>query len=315
MVGSAVAGDFMAVTSLDGRGVVDLLRTTDEFRTVPGQGALSKQIVTALFFRPSAHAHLSFRATMGHLNKEIVKFDSTTASDSSGNRALGSAVVVMNGCTSLVMVHRRLRKTTHCTDRMSPMPVVGTKSNTGRRPSRAVLSLCSVCGARNALRGLGVCLMNSLGCNHAMRSLLVTVHRFGPRFRFVTPERLTVPGRCGLCYGARNVGCIRRASFARRAVGSTSVLCVAHMRHRQFASLVRCRHMGSICVLHGGVLRSAGRGLHVLRPLPHMGRVTCSISRDPGTCCFRRTGGNLFIHRTLVYSYLKVRIWLAWDAS
>lgn len=298
----------MAVTRRSERGVLCVLRVTGRFRGGPGHQLLRNGMITALFFRPSAHAQLDFRATTGQLNTQMVKFSSPGTADSSGKRALGSAVVVMDGCTSIVIVERCLRKTTHCTDRITPMPVMGTKSKTGRRPSRAVLSLCSVCGARNALRGLGVCLMNSLGCKHAMRSLLVTVHRFGPAFRFVTPRRLGVPRRCGVCYGRRGVGCMRRASFGRRMVGSTSVLCVAHMRHRHFASLVRCRQMGGMCVLGTGVLRGAHSGLHVLRPLPHIGRVTCSISSDPGTCCFRRTRGKLCTHRTVLYSMLKVAL-------
>lgn len=300
--------DLIAVTRRSGRGVLCLLRVTGRFRGGPGHGVLSNGIITALFFRPSAHAQLDFRATTGELKTHIVKFASPGMADSSGKRALGSAVVVMDGCTSVVMVHRFLRNTTECTDRITPIPVIGTKSKTGRRPSRAVLSLCSVCGARKALRGLGVCLMNSLGCKQAIRSLLVTVHRFGPAFRFVTPRRLGVPRRCGVCYGRRRVGCGRCASFGRRAVTSTSVLCVAHMRHRHFASLVRCRHIGSMCVLEGGVLRRAHPGLHVLRPLPHIGRVTCSISRGPGTCCFRRTRGKLCTHRTVLYSMLNVAL-------
>ncbi len=264
--------------------------------------------MTALFFRPSAEAELDFRATTGHLKTHIVKFASPGMADSAGKRALGSAVVVIDGCTSVVIVHRCLRKTTHCTSRISPIPVVGTKSKTGRRPSRAVLSVCSVCGARNALRSLRVCVINSLGCNHAIRSLLVTVHRFGPAFRFVTPRRLGVPSICGRCYSRCRVGCVRRASFATRAVTGTSVLCVAEMRGRHFASLVRCRGIGSLCLLGRSVLGGYGSGVEVLRPLPHIGRVRCTVSSSPRTCCFRRTRGKLFTHRTLVYSTLKVSL-------
>lgn len=308
-VGVHVRGrGFIAVTSLSGRGVVCLLRVTRRFRGRPGERLLGKGIMTALFFRPSAHARLDFRATTGHLNTHIVNFSSTGASDAAGNRALGSAVLVIDGCTSIVTVHRFVRNTTRCTDRMTPIPVIGTNSNTRVRPSRYLLSLCSVFGARKALRGLGVCLINSLGCNHAIRSLVATVHRFGPAFRFVTPGRLTVPRRCGLCYGRRGVGCIRRRSFGRSIVTNTSVLCVAHMRGRHFDSLVRCRHIGGICVLGHSVLYGTGRGVGVVRPLPHIGRVTCSMSSSPRTCCVRRTRGNLCTHRTVFYRYLNVAL-------
>lgn len=298
----------ISVSRYSGRSVLHVLSGTEGFRTGPGHGMLRNGITTALFFRPSAHAHLDFRATIGQLNNHIVNFSSTSAADSSGNRALGSAVLVMDGCISLVVVHRRLRNTTHCTSRIASIPVVGTNSKTGRRPSRAVLSLCSVRGARNGLASLGVAVMNSLGCKHAMRSLVMNVSRFGPAFGFVTPGRLHVPSRRGGFYSGRNVGCGRCARFARSVVGRASVLCVAHMRHRHFASLRRCRHMGGICVLGGSVLGGDHRGLHVLRPLPHIGRVTCSISSGPGTCCVRRTHGKLFTHRTVVYRILNVSI-------
>ncbi len=292
-------GDLVSVHSFDERRVLRILRATERFRRGGIRGFLRNGIVTDLFFRPSAEAELDFRATVGHLKTGIVNFSSTDGADRDGKRALGSAVGVISGCISVVMVHRPLRNDSHCTSRITSIPIIGTNSKTGRRPSRALLSLCSVFRARKALRKLAVGVMNSLGCNHAARSLLRTVSRFGPGFVFATPRRLGVPGRCGSFLSDEKVRCVRAASLGRR-LGSYSVLCVAHIRRREFASLVRCREIGSMCALSTSVLNKIEGGVGVLRPLPEIARVARSISSAPCTCCFGRTRGKLCVHVTVV---------------
>ncbi len=307
--------DLVSVTRLSLNRVSTLLRATGSVVRGPrgcgrgyGNGGL-----TALFFRPSAHAELDFRTTVCRLNNGILNFSRTRDDSTTGNRDVTSATGAISYCTSVVTVHRPGRNTPLITDVGTAIPVVGTNSNKRGRPARALTSLLAVGHRGNNFSGLAINFYNSLGFNEAMRSLVATLHHCGGiGFVFVSPGRLGIPRCVGRSLGGSGFRIFRAASL-RGTVPDLSVLCVAHIRQRHFFGRRRCLHLGSDCVLAPRGLLGTGDSLTVLRPLPHMGRVDITVSGSPHTYCFGRILGNGFVQVTLVLVLLRIR-WVAISA-
>lgn len=102
--------------------------------------------LNVVFRRISAHAHLSFRATVASLNNRT-RFCNPNAVRLNNRRSLNSATHIVNSLLSVVVTHISHRGSIINLTRNSTIPIVGNVSRFGR-PARRVNSLVAV------LRGL-----------------------------------------------------------------------------------------------------------------------------------------------------------------
>jgi aspartate carbamoyltransferase catalytic subunit len=166
-------------------------------RELKGKGSLNLlkgKILVTLFFEPSTRTRLSFEAAMQRLGGGVISMGSVEGSSvAKGETLTDTAQTVAQYADVIVIRHPRIGSAREVADAVS-IPVINAGDGAGQHPTQALLDIYTIRKELGTLKNLSISLVGDLKNGRTVHALVEVLSHFNPRFYFVSPSLLRMPG-------------------------------------------------------------------------------------------------------------------------
>ncbi len=167
------------------------------------------------------------------------------------------------------------------------IPVINGGDGSREHPTQALVDIYTIQKERGRLNNLAVTLAGDLKNGRTVHSLSWLLGKYGPRFYFVSPEELRMPGE--ITQALRNDGIeIIETDNLYEAASKSDVLYMTRLQKERFEDLTLFERLKGSHVINYELIEKSKSGITIMHPLPRTDEINREIDDYEGAAYFRQ---------------------------
>lgn len=287
-----------------------ILKTASEMeRELRSKGSLNLlkgKILVTLFFEPSTRTRLSFEAAMQRLGGGVISMGSVEGSSvAKGETLADTAQTVAQYADVIVVRHPRIGSAKEVADAV-PVPVLNAGDGAGQHPTQALLDLYTIRKELGTLKNLSIALVGDLKNGRTVHALVEVLSHFNPRFYFVAPSLLRMPGE--ITGRMKEKGCdVIETSDLAMAASQSDLIYMTRIQKERFTDVAEYEKVKGSYILNREFLDRLQKKITILHPLPRVDEINSDVDSYPGAAYFRQVRNGMFVRMALLAMVLGKR--------
>lgn len=309
-MGSLKGKDILHGNQFTRKEIDAIMKTAGQMeRELRGKGSLSLlkgKILVTLFFEPSTRTRLSFEAAMQRLGGGVISMGSVEGSSvAKGETLADTAQTVAQYADVIVVRHPRIGSAKEVADAVS-IPVINAGDGAGQHPTQALLDLYTIRKELSTLKNLSITLVGDLKNGRTVHALVEVLSHFGPRFNFVAPGLLRMPGE--ITERMKEKGCeVIETEDLAMAASKSDLVYMTRIQKERFTDVSEYEKVKGSYILNPGFLERLKKRITILHPLPRVDEISPEVDSYPGAAYFRQVRNGMVVRMALLAMVLGKR--------
>ena len=164
------------------------------------------KLMASLFYEPSTRTKFSFDAAMLRLGGNTLGFSDPNTSSAAKGETIADSARTIGKYADLIVVRHPKEGTAKLMSRFAGIPVINAGDGGHHHPTQTMTDLLTIRHYKGEFAGLTVGVCGDLKFGRTIHSLVTCLARYeNVRFRFISPEELTMPAFVKEELNAKNV--------------------------------------------------------------------------------------------------------------
>jgi aspartate carbamoyltransferase len=269
-----------------------ILETASRFEQVLASGGrlnnMDGKILAILFYEPSTHTRVSFETAMIRLGGNVVSTlqGIMTSSAVKGETLFDTGKMIDGYADIAVIRHMHPGSAQEFADGAS-IPVINGGDGSREHPTQALVDIFTIQKERGRLNNLAVTLAGDLKNGRTVHSLSWLLGKYGPRFYFVSPEELRMPGEITQALRHDGIEIIETDNLY-EAASKSDVLYMTRLQKERFEDLNLYERLKGSHVINCELIEKSKPGITIMHPLPRTNEIDREIDNYEGAAYFRQ---------------------------
>ncbi len=259
---------------------------------------LQDRLIASCFFEASTRTRLSFETAVQRLGGTLIGFsDSGHTSAKKGETLSDSIRMIASYADAIIMRHPQ-EGAARLAAEVAGIPVINGGDGANQHPTQTLLDLFSIAECQGRLEGLSVALVGDLKYGRTVHSLAQALGHFNPRFYFVAPEALAMPGYIEDSLKESGI----RFEYVEQledVIPMVDVLYMTRVQKERFDP-TEYMHIASQFILRADMLRQARPHMRVMHPLPRVDEIHPAVDRTPHAYYFQQAENGVYARQALL---------------
>lgn len=296
--------DLLHVKDLKLEHIIQILETATRFENVIQSGGrltnMTGKVMAALFFEPSTQTRLTFETAMIRMGGHVVTVTNGTFSSSAvKGETLFDTGRMIDGYADLAVIRHMAEGSARELAEGATVPIINAGDGAGQHPTQALMDVYTIQKERGRLNNLTVTLAGDLKNGRTVHSLSWLLGKYGPRFYFVSPEELRMPGEITAELQAEGIEVVETTSLA-EAAEKSDVLYMTRIQKERFPREEDYLRLKGAYVINQNLLDKAKRGITIMHPLPRVDEIAREIDTYEGAAYFRQAANGVPVRMAVI---------------
>lgn len=259
---------------------------------------LQDRLIASCFFEASTRTRLSFETAVQRLGGTLIGFsDSGHTSAKKGETLSDSIRMIASYADAIIMRHPQ-EGAARLAAEVAGIPVINGGDGANQHPTQTLLDLFSIAECQGRLEGLAVALVGDLKYGRTVHSLAQALGHFNPRFYFVSPEALAMPGYIEDSLKEAGIQ-FEYVEQLEDVIPMVDVLYMTRVQKERFDP-TEYMHIASQFILRADMLRQARPHMRVMHPLPRVDEIHPAVDRTPHAYYFQQAENGVYARQALL---------------
>ncbi len=262
------------------------------------------KILASLFYEPSTRTKFSFDAAMLRLGGSVLGFSDPNTSSTAKGETIADSAKTVGQYADLIVVRHPKEGTAKLMSRYAACPVINAGDGGHHHPTQTLTDLLTIRHYKGEFSGLTVGVCGDLKFGRTIHSLVTCLARFeNVRFRFISPEELTMPAFVKEELDASGVPYSETTSLE-GCIGELDVLYMSRVQRERFISEEEYLRLKDYFILTAQKMALAKPNMIVMHPLPRINEIATEVDRDPRAVYFEQVKFGMYIRMALIMKLL-----------
>ena len=262
------------------------------------------KLMASLFYEPSTRTKFSFDAAMLRLGGNTLGFSDPNTSSTAKGETIADSARTIGKYVDLIVVRHPKEGTAKLMSRYAACPVINAGDGGHHHPTQTLTDLLTIRHYKGEFSGLTVGVCGDLKFGRTIHSLVTCLARFeNVRFRFISPEELTMPAFVKEELDASGVPYSETTSLE-GCIGELDVLYMSRVQRERFISEEEYLRLKDYFVLTAQKMALAKPNMIVMHPLPRINEIATEVDRDPRAVYFEQVKFGMYIRMALIMKLL-----------
>jgi aspartate carbamoyltransferase len=281
-----------------------ILETAARFETVVKSGGrltnMAGKVLSTLFFEPSTQTRLTFETAMLRLGGHVVSVtDAKTSSSAIKGEKLFDTGRMIDGYADLAVIRHMDEDSARELADGANVPVINAGNGSGQHPTQALMDIYTIQKEKGRLNNLTVTLAGDLKNGRTVHSLSLLLGKYGPRFKFVSPEELRMPEEITKVLRADGIDVVETTDLT-EAVAKSDVLYMTRIQRERFTEPAEYNRLKGIYVVDNTLIQKAKHGITIMHPLPRVDEIAMEVDDYEGAAYFRQAANGVPIRMAVI---------------
>lgn len=268
-----------------------------------GADLLQGKILANLFYEPSTRTSSSFMAAMMRLGGQVIPINNVQYSSVSKGESLPDTIRTLESYSDVIVIRHPEVGAAATAAYYAEKPVINAGDGVGEHPTQALLDLFTIVEELGKVDGLTITMVGDLKYGRTVHSLTKLLVNYDVKFRFVSPDILSMPG--DVLDVVKGTGhAYEEVESLPDAIGGSDVLYVTRVQKERFTDLAAYDRVKDLYVVDEELLTQAKERMIVMHPLPRVGEITYGVDDDPRAAYFRQMRNGMYIRMAILASVL-----------
>lgn len=297
----------VSVNQLDHDMIFRLFRRASEMRVIVKHGGsqrLTGHIGAMLFYEPSTRTRFSFEAALKRLGGSVIGTESAGHFSSvTKGETLEDTVMIVAGYADLIVLRHPETGAAARAAAVCDVPIINAGDGTGEHPTQALLDAFTIYDKLGTLQNLTVTMVGDLKHGRTVHSLVRLLRPYNPRFLFVAPDSLQMPGEILAELAKANTRYEQTVDFE-RAIKTSDVLYMLRLQKERLVNSADADKAEAF-TLNADRMKDAKAKMIVMHPLPRVKELDTDMDTDPRAAYFEQAQNGLYIRMALLELLLR----------
>ena len=264
------------------------------------------KILASLFYEPSTRTKFSFDAAMLRLGGSTLGFSDPNTSSAAKGETIADSARTIGKYTDLIVVRHPKEGTAKLMSRYAGIPVINAGDGGHHHPTQTLTDLLTIRHYKGDFNGLTVGVCGDLKFGRTIHSLVTCLARYeNVRFRFISPEELTMPAFVKEELNAKGVPYTETTDLE-GTIKDLDVLYMSRVQRERFISEEEYLRLKDYFVLTTEKMALAKPDMIVMHPLPRVNEIATEVDADPRAVYFEQVKFGMYIRMALIMQLLNV---------
>ena len=286
--------------------IESVLRLAEQIIASPERyaAACRGKLMASLFYEPSTRTKFSFDAAMLRLGGQTLGFSDPNTSSTAKGETIADSARTIGKYADLIVVRHPKEGTAKLMSRYAGCPVINAGDGGHHHPTQTLTDLLTIRHYKGCFSGLtcGVC--GDLKFGRTIHSLVTCLARYeNVRFRFISPEELTMPAFVKEELDAKGVP-YSETTDLEGTISELDVLYMSRVQRERFISEEEYLRLKDYFILTAEKMTAAKADMIVMHPLPRINEIAAEVDEDPRAAYFEQVRYGMFVRMALIMSLL-----------
>ena len=286
--------------------IEDLLQLSERILEAPERysAACRGKLMASLFYEPSTRTKFSFDAAMLRLGGNTLGFSDPNTSSTAKGETIADSARTIGKYVDLIVVRHPKEGTAKLMSRYAGCPVINAGDGGHHHPTQTLTDLLTIRHYKGDFNGLTVGVCGDLKFGRTIHSLVTCMARYeNVRFRFISPEELTMPAFVKEELNAKGVAYTETTDLE-GTIKDLDVLYMSRVQRERFISEEEYLRLKDYFVLTADKMALAKSDMIVMHPLPRINEIATEVDDDPRAAYFEQVRYGMFVRMALIMKLL-----------
>ena len=262
------------------------------------------KLMASLFYEPSTRTKFSFDAAMTRLGGSTLGFSDPNTSSAAKGETIADSARTIGKYTDLIVVRHPKEGTANLMSRYAGIPVINAGDGGHHHPTQTLTDLLTIRHYKGDFNGLTVGVCGDLKFGRTIHSLVTCLARYeNVRFRFISPEELTMPAFVKEELNAKGVPYTETTDLE-GTIKDLDVLYMSRVQRERFISEEEYLRLKDFFILTADKMALAKADMIVMHPLPRINEIATEVDDDPRAAYFEQVRYGMFVRMALIMKLL-----------
>jgi len=281
-----------------------IMETAARFEAVMAAGGrltnMAGKVLATLFFEPSIQTRLTFETAMLKMDGHVVSvMDANSTSSSVKGETLYDTGKMIDGYADLAVIrHARVGSSLELAEGAG-VPVINGGDGSGQHPTQALMDLMTIQKERGRLNNLTVTIAGDLKNSRTAHSLAWLLGKYGPRFYFVSPPEIGMPGDITSALRNDFIDVLETTDLV-EAAKKSDVLYMTRIQKERFTDENLYNRLKGTYVVNTRLIEQSKPGITIMHPLPRVDEIDREVDDYEGAAYFRQAANGVPIRMAVI---------------
>lgn len=262
------------------------------------------KLMASLFYEPSTRTKFSFDAAMLRLGGNTLGFSDPNTSSAAKGETIADSARTIGKYADLIVVRHPKEGTAKLMSRYAGVPVINAGDGGHHHPTQTLTDLLTIRHYKDNFDGLTVGVCGDLKFGRTIHSLVTCLARYeNIRFRFISPEELTMPAFVKEELNAKGVPYTETTDLE-GTISELDVLYMSRVQRERFISEEEYLRLKDYFILTADKMQLAKADMIVMHPLPRINEIATEVDEDPRAAYFEQVRYGMFVRMALIMKLL-----------
>lgn len=262
------------------------------------------KLMASLFYEPSTRTKFSFDAAMLRLGGNTLGFSDPNTSSAAKGETIADSARTIGKYADLIVVRHPKEGTAKLMSRYAGVPVINAGDGGHHHPTQTLTDLLTIRHYKGEFSGLTVGVCGDLKFGRTIHSLVTCLARYeNVRFRFISPEELSMPAFVKEELNAKNVPYTETTDLE-GTMHELDVLYMSRVQRERFISEEEYLRLKDYFILTAEKMTLAKPDMIVMHPLPRINEIATEVDDDPRAAYFEQVRYGMFVRMALIMKLL-----------
>ncbi len=267
-----------------------------------------KKLAT-LFFEPSTRTRLSFEAAMMELGGNVLGFSEAASSSAAKGESVSDTVRVVSCYADIIAMRHPKEGAPMMASMKSLVPIINAGDGGHNHPTQTLTDILTIHREKGRLDNLTIGCCGDLMFGRTVHSLIKAMSRYeNVKFILISPEELKIPSYIKTEVLKKQNIEYEEVTSLEEAIPQLDILYMTRVQRERFFNEADYVRLKDSYILDKAKLKSAGKDLAILHPLPRVNEISTEVDNDPRAKYFDQALNGKYIRMALIMKLLGLGI-------
>ena len=267
--------------------------------------ACNGKLLATLFYEPSTRTRFSFEAAMLRMGGQIIGFSEPNSSSVSKGESISDTINTIACYADLAVMRHPKEGAPRVAAQATEMPVINAGDGGHQHPTQTLTDLLTIRRERGKLDDLTIGLCGDLKFGRTVHSLIKALCRYNNvEFILISPDELKIPTYIRDDVLKKNNVKFKEITDLQDALPIVDALYMTRVQKERFFNEEDYIRLKDSYILDREKMKSAGKNMMVLHPLPRVNEISTDIDDDPRSIYFKQAKNGMYVRMALILALL-----------
>lgn len=282
--------------------ILRILELAGTFEVNPNQKILDGKVIASIFFEPSTRTRLSFETAVNRLGGRVIGFSEPANTSVSKGETIKDTIMMLSNYADLIIMRHPLEGSVRYASEVSQVPVINAGDGSNQHPTQTLLDMFSIRKTQGKLEDLTIAMVGDLKYGRTVHSLIMAMRHFNPRFKFIAPAEMGLPGEYKGFLSKNNIPYTEHAELADN-IKDVDIVYMTRVQKERFSEPMEYEKVKNMYILRNSMLGQTKDTMKILHPLPRVGEIALDVDNNPKAYYFKQAQNGVYT-RMAVICYL-----------